>query len=993
MPSARSSRVGAVQYVVSIDREKILQSAQKWVDKKRYDRAVEEYQKIVASDPNDARTLLKVGDLQARMQAYPDAIATYDKVGSYYAKQGFALKAIAVYKQIRELIRKHAPDLSDRYAHIVPRLAEIYTQLGLTSDALQAYDEVATTFQRTGRERDAIDVFRKMVELDGTNPLPHLRLAEACCRVQSLDDAVEAFWTAAELLLKLGRRDDALKVIERILHFKADPKFARMAAELYLARGGAEDGMQALAKLQVCFQADPKDLDTLALLAQAFTLINQSEKAIEVYKEMARIARESERQDLFDELLAHLNKIAPDDEQVRALTQAGAPPPARERSVSAVHVDDADLELIDEEESVDDTADEAPFQLNRQSNPEIRATQASAPDVVVVDDNLQVAEELDDGDAFEAREHAKKAVVDAESFRRLRLYSKALEVLHIALEVDPRSVEAREKLREILIESGDRDNAIGESITLAALYLEGGDPSRAELMLYEVLEAEPGHPAALEMLDHMGGENTQAGMEWSAEAETGQAVGYDPSAYDQQAYEGEYEQQGYDSQAYERQSREPPAYEGPAEEYATEEGYASQEEGHVVYDHPGYDRYDSTATEVQYAEPETAYNTEQSFDGYDPQAPLPSYDLEEVSASSAMASTEPFSDDDAGQYAESDPFADASVDEPFADQPLPSFPLGLEYESSPRATAPSVDDLDLSPQADHSSTEPTATDTMAVEEALEEAEFFVARGLYDDARAIVSDQLSRTPGHPLLIERQREIDDILAAAGESRTIDRSQLQPGQQLPHDKEESETESEGDRAFDIAASLEALDQLEQAQPVDSAAAPADNVDVDQVFEKFKEGVRAQVAEADSATHYDLGVAYKEMGLLGDAINEFHLAAKDATRECMCHAMIGMIRLERGELDEAARAYVAALEAPQKTVEQEMALYYDLGNVYEMKGSPKEALYYFKKIARRDPGYRDVSDRIAALAPGEAPVPAQKAANGEDDFDAVFDDLFESK
>jgi len=301
------------------DREKTLQAAQKYIEKKRYDRAIAEYQRIVQDDPNDARTLLKIGDLQARLSAYPEAIATYDRVGQYYSSQGFALKAIAVYKQIRELIKKHAPDLADRYGHIVPKLAEIYTQLGLTSDALAAYDEVATRLQRGGRDREAIEVFSKMVGLDAQNPLPHLRLAEARCRVQSLDEAIESFWAAAELLLSLERRDDALKVIERILHFKVDARYAWVAAELYLQRGTREDGLQALTKLQVCFQADPKNLDTLGLLAQAFTLIGQEAKAIEVYKEMARIARDGERRDLFEQLLAHLREVAPHDEQVRAL--------------------------------------------------------------------------------------------------------------------------------------------------------------------------------------------------------------------------------------------------------------------------------------------------------------------------------------------------------------------------------------------------------------------------------------------------------------------------------------------------------------------------------------------------------------------------------------------------------------------------------------------------------------------------------------------------
>jgi hypothetical protein len=59
-------------------------------------------------------------------------------------------------------------------------------------------------------------------------------------------------------------------------------------------------------------------------------------------------------------------------------------------------------------------------------------------------------------------------------------------------------------------------------------------------------------------------------------------------------------------------------------------------------------------------------------------------------------------------------------------------------------------------------------------------------------------------------------------------------------------------------------------------------------------------------------------------------------------------------------------------------------------MKGLIKDALYYFQKIARRDPGYRGVSDRIAALQPSP-PAQASRAVNDDDEFDRVFDDLFE--
>jgi tetratricopeptide (TPR) repeat protein len=140
---------------------------------------------------------------------------------------------------------------------------------------------------------------------------------------------------------------------------------------------------------------------------------------------------------------------------------------------------------------------------------------------------------------------------------------------------------------------------------------------------------------------------------------------------------------------------------------------------------------------------------------------------------------------------------------------------------------------------------------------------------------------------------------------------------------------------------------------------------------------------------------VAYKEMGLHPDAINEFGIAGRDPKLECTCFAMIGMIHLEQGDLDKAAEAYIRGLGASQKNVDQEMSLYYDLGTVYEMKGSASEALYYFKKIARRDPGYRDVRERIEALDPTRAPESATSARSleADDEFDAAFDELFESK
>ena len=150
---------------------------------------------------------------------------------------------------------------------------------------------------------------------------------------------------------------------------------------------------------------------------------------------------------------------------------------------------------------------------------------------------------------------------------------------------------------------------------------------------------------------------------------------------------------------------------------------------------------------------------------------------------------------------------------------------------------------------------------------------------------------------------------------------------------------------------------------------AAPvvAGQISVEQVFEQFKAVVAAQIAEGDAATHYDLGVAYEEMGLTADAIHEFELASRDPTRECVCQSMIGMLHMQNGDLEGAIDAFIRGLTAAQKTTEQELALTYEIGNAYEMRSNFEQALYYFQLVARIDPSHRDmrgsVAERISML------------------------------
>lgn len=801
------------------------------IEKKRFDRALDEYQRLLHEDPNDARTLLKLGDLQVRMQASADAMQSYDRVAQLYEAQGFAVKALAVYKQIREHIQKRAPELADQFAHITPRLAKIYTQLGLKSDAIQAYDEVATRLMRAGRNREAIQAFQDMVALDRGNPLSHVRLGEAWCQVQDYAAACKAFSEAVEVLQSLSRDDDALRVIDRALHFQNEPTLARTAAEILLRRGNRADGLQALTKLQICFQADPKDLTVLGMLAQAFSLIEQPEKAVEVYKQMALIAREKGDQALFVQLVEYLVQVAPQDDQVRAMRlllqqpQTPIPPSMAEEAVVELRDDD----IVEEAEP------EAPVLASPVEPEEVEC------------------EEIDNAD-FDAASNAAQALVDADSYLKLNLPLKAISPLRFALELEPSSLQLRYKLREVLAASGDFAAMRVESLQIAALLVNGGHLNDAVPFLSEVLAEEPHNETAVRLYTVIYGK--------------------------------------------------PPAAHPPSR---------------------------------------------------------PANRLSRPVASSIPAPNQLL------QLDMDDPFGDTTTDSQRGG--LPSFELDEPLEASAPSGTPT--------------TQAAGDGAVGLDEVLDEAEFFASRGLYDDARSILQDQLARSPNHPLLLEKLREVLQASAGLAPGEVGDeRSHVTPSQYPPEEDDE------------FSATLSALESLEV--PSAQFQAAQKSIDVDQVFAKFKEGVRAQVDESDSATHYDLGVAYKEMGLIADAVKELEIAARDPARECMCFAMIGLIHLEQNELEAAEKAYVRGLDATRKSVDQEMSLYYDLGIVNEMKGTYAEASYYFKKIARKDPGFRDVKDRLLALdqlkQESGAVDSSRRAVKEEDEFEQVFDDLFGS-
>ncbi|HEY1548680.1 MAG TPA: tetratricopeptide repeat protein, partial [Kofleriaceae bacterium] len=120
--------------------------------------------------------------------------------------------------------------------------------------------------------------------------------------------------------------------------------------------------------------------------------------------------------------------------------------------------------------------------------------------------------------------------------------------------------------------------------------------------------------------------------------------------------------------------------------------------------------------------------------------------------------------------------------------------------------------------------------------------------------------------------------------------------------------------------------------------------------------------VDEGDAETHYDLGLAYKEMGLFDEAIKAFEKTLRAPNREVQCRVMIGMCHREQGNPQEAIHQFKQGLHANPSDRER-LSLYYEIGQTYESIGDGGEALYYFEAVTKRDPSFADAGPRADML------------------------------
>ncbi|MEX1312278.1 MAG: tetratricopeptide repeat protein, partial [Candidatus Sulfomarinibacteraceae bacterium] len=227
-----------------------------------------------------------------------------------------------------------------------------------------------------------------------------------------------------------------------------------------------------------------------------------------------------------------------------------------------------------------------------------------------------------------------------------------------------------------------------------------------------------------------------------------------------------------------------------------------------------------------------------------------------------------------------------------------------------------------------------------------------------EAGSLASGQAGSAASKPVAPPRSTERQEPVGAAGPARS------QPPEEPAQHVADIFDDEEPVDYIDLAKELEEELAEEEAMVEEATGRGKGEALLDEVFKEFQKGVAEQLSDEDSDTHFNLGIAYKEMGLLEEAINEFQVASHDQAYFVEACSMIGVCATELGKFDDAAGWYQKALVAPDLTADARTALRYELALALEHTGELDQALELFEEIRSHDPAYRDVGARLAALS-----------------------------
>jgi tetratricopeptide (TPR) repeat protein len=855
-------------------REQILQSAEKLLSRGKLDQALKEYLRVLEDNPKDISTLNKVGDLYVRMNKPGDSIPYFSRIADHYGRDGFFLKAIAIYKKINKI--------DPSQLEVYDKLAELYHKQGLVQDSRSQYQVLADHYQKNNKVKDAIAVYKKMATIDSTDLRIQARLADLYRAANQKDEAVMQYGLIGSMLLKRGAHDEAAQVFQKALELSPDDvETQRNLVRSLLAQKNTDAAMAVL-------RAAPRTAESLALFAEAQLEMGQRAEAVRTAEQALALDADAEAPRLFlSRLRVQEQSLDRAVTVLRPLVEGAIA--RRQFTRAAEYLEPILLVDVFQREALETMAQVLEAEGNRTG---LAKTHTALG---------EIAEKR--GDPASAIAHYRRAIEADPSFASAATH---LQLIGPPTEVPPPTAapaaEPEPEFQELVIDLEDSGAIHAPQPKVPTIEFEKDEAAEPAAKTAPAPAAEP--PSAPPPTQPPPAAPT-APIPASPAGAAASIAGTDEQQLETLIVEAEvFAKYGLTDKAIERLFS-------------------------LVRKRPDMLKARERLVELlaESRNPGLAREAESLAAAYNDAGGMA--DARRVLALGGVAAAA------AG--------ADMWVEAPPEAAPKPA-PAGMEVE---------FEEFDVGqvppPQA-------APAPPVLPEDSIE----FTEVGGPAPAFERLSTPEPQQPAEKEFVSFEQLgnlLEDEMQHAREEPTPSPSEV------PVVAEENLFTDE-QKFFNLAEELE-KELSEEIMPDDAAniSGPQGEVSLEEIFREFKKGVEQQLSAEDYETHYNLGIAYKEMGLVDEAIGEFQLASKDLGRAVECCSMLGHCFLEKGMPRLAVKWFRKGLETASISTVETAGMLYDLGAVYQDTGDTELAYKTFQEVSALNRNYRDVAQRVKDL------------------------------
>ena len=1014
------------------NKQKALSAAEKFVQQGKLQNAISEYEKVLKADPKDLTVMNTVGDLYSRLGEQDKAADCFKSVGDAYASQGFTVKAIAMYKKLSKLkasmecVLRLAElytqqglfnDARAQYLQVaedflksgqldqavrifqktlemdpdnVPmrtKLAEVYVRLGKKEEAWKILTAAAETLRGKGQLAAADEILQKMLKLEPGNGYALVlrgrsaveagdfkAAIECLSKVADLDSNAEGLRTLFHAYLRSKRLQEAATLAGKLVSVHNDNAAIVEYSDALIEAQQYRDALQVYDQYSDrLLQNDPEKF--LEILRSVIRYVQDDPQALETVLTLFQKAGQNTHQTEIYELLAH------------GYVQSGDLEKAREYYSKLMQLEPANQMHARNYQQV----------LEKQGTSTTQHLITAEEGSVLIEELEATAPFIDQRYEDETALAVRAALTDAELFISYNMPAKALSPLTAALPKAPRDLRLNQKLAALHTRAGRFAEAGVCCRTLESIYHDAGHAEEASrygdlASKYEERSADGSHTGQHQEISVKAAvaapseaapefEISVAATEPVHEAVEEVAISDNPAVTATPVIPAVAKVtsvpsglffHGAPPQPAAIASNETAEFAVPAPDEAAEIDLSSEWE----QDLPA-----TTASEVsQEPAPEIAEEESKPVEVATtaPAPPIPNLDesIEEVRFYLGQGMTDQ---------------AEAVLGR--LEALLPGAPelavLRLGIESAKQITPPepepqiAVEEQPAAEEKTHdtlANAQPWPSERPVLQDIVSELEDSLGDGFLGETKSThASDDVSETVSASVPDGfRSGTLDEFVSDLEASLGSDfiPTTAEAVAHTPTSAHQEPAAFAAAAAASAPAALSATASLNQYPPVQAAQLarvvdPAAGVDLSEMFGELKHELEEDVANTDEdpETHYNLGVAFREMGLLDEAIGELQKVCQAVDRGhafpqlMQTYTWLAQCFLDKGVPEVAIRWYEKALKMPSLDQETRTALHYELGSSFESAGNNPAALSNFLEVYGSNIDYRDVGERIKAL------------------------------